>query len=365
MAIRNRRRKRRLRSPFVFLTVAVLVLLLLLIDSHDGPAANTSSFVAAEEEEELKNDNDDRAQDEEEQQPEDDAAAAASTACASSSPALLPLPLENQQQTTYRVGVLAIRGFDAAVHEFQATFKDYLTQTAGARFAATGGRENANTGIQFEMVPLNFVSLFDSVARNTTTGVPSIDFMYVNPSAFSCLESEYGASSLTSQISNRKVNGESYNLSKFGGVITVRADSDIQTIDDIHDQVVAAASISGLGSGQMQFRLLEQHGISYIQAPQQLVFTSNQGKVVNGVLDGTFDVGFVRTDQIERTKTTNGTFVDAALLRIIEPIPNLTIDAVPFPFQSSTELYPEWNLAVRSLHNSYDYIIYTISNNIS
>jgi hypothetical protein len=40
------------------------------------------------------------------------------------------------------------------------------------------------------------------------------------------------------------------------------------------------------------------------------VFTDNQFDVVSGVLSGDFDVGFVRTDQIERTKDGDGNPID-------------------------------------------------------
>eukprot|EP00957_Ditylum_brightwellii_P169627 12911413-Ditylum_brightwellii.AAC.1 len=68
----------------------------------------------------------------------------------------------------------------------------------------------------------------------------------------------------------------------------------VQNVTDLRGKSVAAASISGLGSGQMQFRKMIGKGMSYINDPKQVVFTSNQGKVVNGVLYGEFDVGFVR-----------------------------------------------------------------------
>jgi len=236
----------------------------------------------------------------------------------------------SEHKDVYRVGVLAIRGFDAAYREFNTTFADYLTATAGTSF---------DRPVRFELKPLNFTSLF------TDTEEVEVDFIYVNPSAFSCIESEFGANSLVSQISLRKVGGKSFDLTQFGGVIFSRADSGVSTIEDIKDKSVACASISGLGSGQMQFRLMQQSGLSYINDPKQMVFTSNQGKVVNGVLDGTFDIGFVRTDQIERTKDANGNLVDASKLKIIEPQKNLFNDGIPFPFQSSTELYAEWNVA--------------------
>ena len=82
--------------------------------------------------------------------------------------------------------------------------------------------------------------------------------------------------------------------------------------------------------------------------PKQLVFTSNQGKVVKGVLSGEFDVGFIRTDQIERSKDAYGNAIDPKLFRIIDPKQNLTIGGEPFPFTASTALYPEWNIAALS-----------------
>lgn len=236
----------------------------------------------------------------------------------------------HRHKDVYRVGVLAIRGFPAAYKEFNSTFSDYLTATAGARF---------NPPIRFELKPLNFNLLF------TDTEASEVDFIYVNPSAYSCIESQFGAHSLVSQISLRKVGGKRFDLTEFGGVVFAKADSGINTIQDIKGKSVACASISGLGSGQMQFRLLQQSGLSYINDPKQMVFTSNQGKVVNGVLNGEFDIGFVRTDQIERTKDANGKLVDASKLKVIEPKTGLNIGGVDFPFQSSTQLYAEWNVA--------------------
>ena len=71
--------------------------------------------------------------------------------------------------------------------------------------------------------------------------------------------------------------------------------------------------------------------MSYINDPKQLVFTSNQGKVVNGVLSGDFHVGFIRTDQIERTTDVDGDPVNVSDFKIVEPRINY-IDGGPFPF---------------------------------
>ena len=133
---------------------------------------------------------------------------------------------------------------------------------------------------------------------------------------------------------------ETYDLDRFGGVILTRADNDqVQTLQDLKGKTVAAASISGLGSGQMQFREMQNAGMSYINDPKQLVLTSSQGKVVNGVIRGEFDVGFMRTDQVERTKGRDGKLVIASLFKVIEPKASLRVDGGNFPLQSSTPLY--------------------------
>ena len=158
--------------------------------------------------------------------------------------------LDQTQKQVYRVGVLAIRGRENAYKEFNKTFSDYLTATVGSRF---------DPPIAFELKPLNFVTLFSDVEEKM------VDFIYVNPSAFSCIESEHGANTLVTQISKRRVavGGENkvFHLTKFGGVIIARADNaNVNSIRDIKGKSVACASISGLGSGQMQVSMHTCYG---------------------------------------------------------------------------------------------------------
>jgi ABC transporter, phosphonate, periplasmic substrate-binding protein len=164
------------------------------------------------------------------------------------------------------------------------------------------------------------------------------------------LEENRGPSwwALVTLRSRRVVGGETYDLAKFGGVVIARADNDqVQSLIDIRGKIVAAVSISGLGSRQMQFHEMKQTGLSHFTDLKQLVFTSDQGKIVTGVLNGDFDVGFISADQLERSKDEDGKLLDPSLFKIIDPKPNLEIDGVQFPFQSSTPLYPEWNLAAQ------------------
>lgn len=98
-------------------------------------------------------------------------------------------------------------------------------------------------------------------------------------------------------------------------------------------------------AAQLQFYEMEKAGMSYVMDPKQVAFTGNQFDVVNGVLDGEFDVGFVRTDQIERTVDHDGNAIDPDLFKVIEPNIHILDDGNLFPFLHSTDIYPEWPVA--------------------
>jgi len=220
--------------------------------------------------------------------------------------------------------VLPIRGPADAFKEFNFTFATYLTCEMKCRY---------NPPVTFEMVPITFASIFTSVSSK------AVDFVYVNPSAYSCIESEFGASSLVSQIGYQKIGLNRFEIQEFGGVIFAMANrNDINSVQDIKDKSYAAASISGLGSGLAQFLVFVKKGMSYINDPSQVVFTDNQGKVVELVEQGKVDVGFVRTNQLE------GMGKNLAKFKILEKYQAYS-GGEKYPFDSSTELYPEWNVA--------------------
>jgi hypothetical protein len=186
----------------------------------------------------------------------------------------------------YRIAVHAIRGFETAYDEYNITFSEYLTATAGRRF---------DPPIEFEMVPVYFGQLFDAVYEE------EVDFFYANPGIYSCVGVEIGAQPLATIVSRLEVRGHEYDLDVNGGVMFTQADNkDINGILDLKDKIIGAGGISMMMAAQLQFYEMEMAGMSYTMDPKQVVFTGNQRDVVQGVLDGDFDVGFVRTDQIER-----------------------------------------------------------------
>jgi len=229
------------------------------------------------------------------------AAASAKMSCASGLRTFDP----RQHKNIYRVGVHAIRGFDAAFQEYNQTFGEYLTDTAGRRF---------DIPIRFEMVPVTTQGLFDAVDEE------EIDFFFANPGVYSCVGVELGANPLATIVSRLTVRGHTYELDVYGGVIATRAENDdINSIVDLKDKVIGAGAISQIMAAQLQFYEMERAGMSYIMDPKQVVFTGNQFDVVKGVLNGDFDVGFIRTDTIERTVGEDGKTIDPDLLKVISP----------------------------------------------
>ena len=150
----------------------------------------------------------------------------------------------------YRVAVHAIRGFKSAYIEYNKTFAEYLTATAGQRF---------DPPIQFEMVPVNFQGLFDSVESQEA------DLFYADPGIYSCVGVEQGAQPLATIVSRLTVRGHMYDLDVFGGVMFVRADNDeINGVVDLRDKVIGAGAISMIMAAQLQFYEMGLAGLSYV-----------------------------------------------------------------------------------------------------
>jgi hypothetical protein len=100
-------------------------------------------------------------------------------------------------------------------------------------------------------------------------------------------------------------------------------------------------------SGQIQFREMIEAGLHHFQDPKQLIFLQKLPTVVNAVIAKEIDVGFVRTDQLERSMDPEtGKPLDLAQFKIINQKHDLmSNDGSPFPFISSSPLYPEWSFS--------------------
>ncbi len=217
---------------------------------------------------------------------------------------------------TVSIGVLTHRGEEATLAAWNPT-ADYLS--------------NHVHGYRFVIKPLDF----DDVDNAVTAG--AIDFILVNSGMYVNLEVRRGVSRIAT-LNNRRSDDRSYNV--FGGVIFTRADrTDIKTLQDLHGSRFAAVHPISLGGYQMAWREMHALGIEPRDDFKVLDFLNVHDRVVQGVLNGTYDAGTVRTDILERMVLDGK--IEADQFRIVNPQP-LTDE---FPFVRSTRLYPEWPFA--------------------
>ncbi|MBI5007431.1 MAG: PhnD/SsuA/transferrin family substrate-binding protein [Nitrosomonadales bacterium] len=163
-----------------------------------------------------------------------------------------------------------------------------------------------------------------------------LDFVLTNPGHYVYLNKRFG---LTSPIATLVVDESGQPVRSFGGVIFSRADVvGIDSLASLKNKRIAIVSTDSLGAYQMQAYELKKAGIRLPHDAKLLVTGLPQDKVVEAVLDGRADAGFVRTGVLEALAREGK--LDASRLRV------LNLQNPPrFPVQVSTRLYPEWPFA--------------------
>lgn len=222
---------------------------------------------------------------------------------------------QSQPVQGVRIGVLAKRGQDLALHKWSAT-ADYLTASL--------------PGYRFHIVPLGFSEIHNAVQEE------QIDFVLANPAFYVELEKLYGVNRIATLI-NQNLPGQQMTI--FGGVIFVRADrKDLQEISDLQTKDFMAVEPRSFGGWIMCWRELYERDIDPLRYFSSLSYGNTHDAVVLAVHDGKVDGGTVRTDTLER-------MAEAGTIRL-EDFRILNEQKVEnFPFKLSTSLYPEWPFA--------------------
>lgn len=174
---------------------------------------------------------------------------------------------------------------------------------------------------------LSYEQLNEQVSRQ------SVDLVLTNPSHYIELRRR---NPLSGALLTLVPEADGLALSSFGGTIVVRADrDDIHTLADIAGRRVVAVSENSLGGYQAQAAALAEQGIPQ---PASLRFVGMpHDQVIEFVLAGDYEVGFVRSGLIESLIAEGR--LEPSSLRVINS------QALPgFPHAVSTRLYPEWPL---------------------
>ena len=216
---------------------------------------------------------------------------------------------------TWTLGVLAPRG----------------DKTSEARWASTADYLSTELpDAAFRLKPCSLQEMEAALARG------ALDFVLTNPGHYVELEDRFGISRIATLKNLRQ--GRPYTV--FGAVIFTRADrTDIHTLRDLRGKSLAAVSDSAFGGFQMAWRELKAAGVDPFEELARLDFTGfPQDGIVYKVRSGEVDAGTVRTDLLEQMADQGQ--IKLSEFRVLNPM-----HSADFPFQHSTQRYPEWAFA--------------------
>ena len=218
-------------------------------------------------------------------------------------PALAEAPL--------RLGVFAFRPHDVMVARYQP-LADHLSKALGGRAVA--------------------LHVLEQAEMETALAADRLDLVFTNPSHYMVLRSRNTlGGALATQISLE----DGTPTAALGGVIVARAErDDLASLADLRGKRVAIPGPRYLGGFQTQAYELLKIGID-ATSELALIETGRHDLVIEAVLAGRADAGFVRTGVIESLRREGKLAADA--LKLVNPRTHPR-----FPYLVSTDLYPEW-----------------------
>ena len=214
------------------------------------------------------------------------------------------------------IGVMAFRGEAKALKQWQPT-AEYLAGKI--------------PGYSFNIIPLSNDTIKQAVENNR------VSFILTNPASYANLEAIYGITRIAT-LHNKRFGGA---YTEFGALIFSRADrDDIRSLKDLKNKSFMAVHKNAFGGWWMALREMKVQGIDPDSDLKRLEFVGfPQDKIVLAVRDGKVDAGTVRTDLLERMAA-------KGIIKLSDfHILNSKEDAT-FPFAHSTQLYPEWPIAI-------------------
>ena len=221
--------------------------------------------------------------------------------------------LAASQERTLTLGVLSVRPKPETMSRWQP-LADYLSSKLD--------------GYQVTLLPLDQEELEVAMQQDR------LDLLFTNASDYIRLSSKNNLSGALVTLANQ-VNGRP--VSSLAGVIFTKSDrSDINTLKDLKGRKVACFSTTG-GLGSYPGPILEfmKSGIRFPGNATLVTTGTPMDRVVEAVLNGKADAGFMRTGVLEDMVRQGA--LDIKSIKVLN-----RQNTPGFPFLHSTALYPEW-----------------------
>jgi len=227
---------------------------------------------------------------------------------------LLTCPALAADSEVMRIGVLAYRGIERAVSDWQL-HADYLTQRLSP--------------LRFKIVPLGLAEVVSAVAEKR------IDLLITNTGHYVELEADGNVA----RIATMRIAGPNGPVDRFGGALIVRAErDDIRGYADLRGKRLVVPDTKAFGGWQVHLSEARNASIDLQHDTGRIIEVQNQEKVIAAVLSGEADAGFVRSDLIESQAAAGK--LDLKALRVVAERKSAN-----FPYAHSTQLYPHWPFA--------------------
>lgn len=181
------------------------------------------------------------------------------------------------------------------------------------------------------------LTVYDHAEISTAVEQHSVDMVITTANQFILLQHKAG---LSSPLATLVLHKEPNHLSSYGSTILTRADrSDIGSLADLPGKRIAVVSQEAFAGYQMPAFELVEAGIPLPTQEELLLTGQPQDRVIQALLEGRADVGFVRAGVLESLAQEGK--LDPSQVKVInrQEMPD-------FPYVVSTRLYPEWPVAV-------------------
>lgn len=184
---------------------------------------------------------------------------------------------------------------------------------------------------RFQLKVYDYQELESAIQRR------EIDFIVTNPASYVLLEHRLG---LTQPLAGLVTEYQGIPMQGFGGTMLIKADrDDLINVNDIRGKRIGAVANDSFGGYQMQAFELIEHGLNIARDAKSIeMFGMPHDKIVQAVIDGRVDVGFVRSGLLE--EMLNEKKLAPGIVKVFNQQ-----DLPGFPLAVSTRLYPEWPVA--------------------